>query len=100
MRHKTRLDDIQCRYGGDEFILLLKCMENEEFATKKAQEICKAFTEVNIEEGVHPSASVGIVMCGSEKRPNAHFIEQADKAMYKAKALQRGSCYIWHGDFA
>ena len=100
VRHKTRLDDIQCRYGGDEFILLLKCMENEEFATKKAQEICKAFTEVNIEEGVHPSASVGIVMCSSEKRPNAHFIEQADKAMYKAKALQRGSCYIWHGDFA
>ena len=100
VRHRTRLDDIQCRYGGDEFILVLKRMENEEFASKKAQEICKAFTEVNIEEDVRPSASVGIVMCGPEKRPNAHFIEQADKAMYKAKALQRGSCYIWHGDFA
>ena len=97
-RHKTRLDDIQCRYGGDEFIIVLKRIESEQIASKKAREICDAFTKVNIEEGVSPSASVGIVMCGPETRPNAHFIEQADKAMYKAKAFQRGSCYIWRGN--
>lgn len=98
VRHKTRLDDIQCRYGGDEFIVVLKRMDSEQFASRKAVEICEAFTKVEIEEGVRPSASVGIVMCGPEKRPTAHFIEKADKAMYKAKTVQRGSCYIWHGD--
>ena len=95
LRHKTRLDDIQCRYGGDEFILVLKRLDSEQDARKKAEEICQAFTQVHIEEDVQPSASVGIVMCGPEQRPSAHFIEKADKAMYKAKTQERGSCQIW-----
>ena len=98
LRHNTRLDDIQCRYGGDEFIVVLKRLDSEQFARKKAEEIIQEFNNVHIAEDVRPSASVGIVMCGAEKRPNARFIERADKAMYKAKALQKGSCYIWHGD--
>lgn len=98
LRHNTRLDDIQCRYGGDEFILILKRIDDEQAVLKKAEEILTAFTQVHIEDDVQPSASVGIVICDAEHRPTAHFIEKADKAMYKAKTSQRGSCIIWHGD--
>lgn len=98
LRHNTRLDDIQCRYGGDEFILVLKHVETEEIARKITEKIIHAFSQVQLEDDIRPSASVGIVLCSGDKRPNAHFIEKADKAMYKAKALQRGSCYVWHGD--
>ena len=98
LRHNTRLDDIQCRYGGDEFILVLKHVETEEIARKITEKIIHAFSQVQLEDDIRPSASVGIVLCSGDKRPNSHFIEKADKAMYKAKALQRGSCYVWHGD--
>lgn len=96
LERATRNTDIKCRYGADEFIVIFKRMRNEAIVTAKVEEICVAYSQVKIQDGVKPSASAGIVLCGEDTTPNAHLIECADKAMCKAKKENRGHYCVWN----
>lgn len=98
LERATRNTDIKCRYGADEFIVIFKRLREEEAVAAKVEEICTAFKQVKIIEGVEPSCSVGIVLCGEETAPSARLIEKADKAMYKAKSENRGHYYVVHNE--
>lgn len=43
LRRQTRAEDIQCRYGGDEFVVVLKRINNPETAVRIGENICKTF---------------------------------------------------------
>ena len=98
VEHATRNTDIKCRYGADEFIVIFKRLREESAVAAKVEEICAAYAKENIVEGLTPSCSAGIVLCGEETAPSARLIEQADKAMYKAKNENRGHYYVVHNE--
>ena len=57
------------RFGGDEFVILLKNVRDEKFVTEKAAAIVKAATGLNFpDKEFKISASVGIaIFSGAEK---------------------------------
>ena len=87
LRRHTRAKDIVCRYGGDEFIVVLKQMNDREDAVKKALDICQAFQS---------SCSVGIALYGEEERNISRLIQCADHALYRAKRENKGGCCLWN----
>ena len=97
LRRQTRTGDILCRYGGDEFVVILKHMGQGEDAVKKGNEICEAFRKSLGVGFMAPASSVGVALCGPDERPSVSLIEKADRAMYRAKRENKGSCYLWDG---
>lgn len=90
LRHQTRSDDIHCRYGGDEFVVVLKRIAKNADALNKVKKICKIFRE-QFEE-LPAACSGGIALCVEGEWPSADLIERADKALYQAKRENKGSC--------
>lgn len=92
---QTRAEDIKCRYGGDEFILVLKHMSNPDFALKKCRSICRSFRECTAENGFTASCSVGISLSGSDEKEFSELFTRADQALYRAKRENKGCCCLW-----
>lgn len=97
LRRQTRAGDILCRYGGDEFVAVLRHLGESGDAMKKGQKICDAFCE-SLETGsLAPACSAGIALCGVDEWPSAELIERADQAVYRAKRDNKGGCCLWEG---
>lgn len=97
LKHCTRSDDVVCRYGGDEFIVVFKRIA-EEAAEKRVNEICAKCRESYITESLALSCSGGVVMCGGDDVPFLKLIERADEALYTAKRQNKGGCSVWKKD--
>ncbi|MGN0814922.1 MAG: EAL domain-containing protein [Candidatus Coproplasma sp.] len=97
LKRCTRSDDLVCRYGGDEFIVIFKRI-SEEAVTKRANEICSKCRESYITEGLTLSCSGGIAVCGKDEIASADLIERADEALYSVKRTSKGSCGMWGKD--
>lgn len=95
LKRSTRSDDLICRYGGDEFIVVFKRI-SEESALKRANEICAKCCESYITENLTLSCSGGIAICGKDETPSADLIEHADEALYNSKRTNKGKCCVWH----
>ena len=91
LRRQTRARDILCRYGGDEFLVVLKQLNNKEAAVKKGLNICRTFRH---------SCSVGIALYGAEEKDMDRLIQRADQALYRAKRENKGSCCLWDDSFS
>lgn len=98
LRSQTRSDDILCRYGGDEFLVILKHLNSETTAMKKGSDICRLFREQFGDENTNVSCSGGIVISGADEKPSEKLIKYADKAMYRAKQENKGGCCMWGSD--
>ena len=95
LQKRLREVDVLARYGGDEFVVILRHMNTRETALKKGREICEAFRACALPGGCHASCSVGIALCGADEKPDEQLIRHADEALYRAKAEDRGGCCIW-----
>ena len=86
LRNTIRESDIASRFGGDEFIILLKDIKTVENTKKVSQlivdSISKLFT-IN-DERIRISASIGISLY-SYRADIDRLLKNADQAMYKAK---------------
>lgn len=98
LRSQTYSDDILCRYGGDEFLVILKHLNSETTAMKKGSDIGRLFREQFSDENMNVSCSVGIVISGADEKPSEKLIACADKAMYRAKQENKGGCCMWSSD--
>lgn len=82
-----RKSDTACRIGGDEFIVLLENISDQEKAFLVGEKIRKSLLEVfDIEEIKHSiSSSIGIAIFPDHGSSEADLIRGADQAMYHAK---------------
>lgn len=94
LRKKTRRGDILCRYGGDEFVVILRNISQKDVVQRKGMEICKEMGAYCLEDGFHISCSAGAAMCVPEEKPSAALLERADRAMHQAKQTGEGICCI------
>ncbi|MGF1489881.1 MAG: diguanylate cyclase domain-containing protein [Prochloraceae cyanobacterium] len=88
----VRISDTVCRWGGDEFVILLNSIETKNDATKIGDRILEKLTQT-LTIGQHqlfPSGSVGIALSSSGYNDAEDLLRNADTAMYRAKA--RGKC--------
>lgn len=92
---QTRSGDVKCRYGGDEFVVVLKNIGDAETARQKAETICRLFHESGVDEQYSTACSVGIAFCDSEKELSTKLFEHADQALYRAKEKNKGGCCVW-----
>ena len=97
LRSQTRAEDILCRYGGDEFVAILKHLGQSGEAVNKGQRICDAFRESLAGGSTGHACSAGIALCTVDEWPSVVLIDRADQAVYQAKRNKKGSCCLWEG---
>ena len=93
----VRNDDIVCRWGGDEFLILFPGLEKHNVASIKAQEILQALCLPIIAEGreLYAQVSIGIAISQYGKVESQQLIQRADMAMYEAKQQGRNTyCFF------
>jgi diguanylate cyclase (GGDEF)-like protein len=83
-----RGEDIACRYGGEEFILILPDVDLESLH-ERAQEICNEAQKIKIEDLPSITLSVGIAAYPQHGNKINAVIEAADNALYQAKQKGR-----------
>jgi diguanylate cyclase (GGDEF)-like protein/PAS domain S-box-containing protein len=86
--------DIFCRYGGDEFVVILPGTGKEE-AVLVAEKIRKAVENASFQRPV--TLSIGVVEY-QEKMTRHDLIFNADKALYKAKNLGKNRVCVFGQD--
>jgi len=95
IRKSIRDDDLACRWGGDEFALIIK--GNIEQAKTVAERIQANLKKVALTfkgETVTPSLSIGITSIDSSKDRET-ILREADKAAYDAKRTGRNKIKVF-----
>jgi len=88
MKYNARASDIICRYGGEEFLLVLPGM-TEEGAIERAEQVRRAMASTPVRHGasqITVTASFGIATFPSHGRTTDELIAAADSALYSAKS--------------
>lgn len=97
IRQSYRASDIPCRYGGDEFLILVPDMALE-LACERTEHLRKALEETSIVHGTsltHITASFGVATFPQHGDTRDALIAAADRALYTAKNCGRNQvkCY-------
>ncbi len=98
LRH-TRSSDIVCRYGGDEFLLLMPDM-SAEYARTHANHWRQEFSELALHHGepaIQATLSVGVATFPDHAQTVADMISAADHALYCSKLNGRNRVTL-HSD--
>ena len=98
----VRGDDEVCRYGGEEFCLLLPNCDSKNAALiaekVRARIESQSAQEFSETPGICVTASFGVSDSTLGARSIEELLGQADKAMYKAKEGGRNRVVIWEKD--
>jgi len=98
IREKLRKSDILCRYGGDEFVLVLSDSPLPD-AKKRVEQICAMVKEMQSDQAEpRPGAmtmSAGIAQAGVDASNPAELLRAADKALYAAKTAGRDRVAVY-----
>ncbi len=91
--------DVLGRQGGDEFILILNSVFNEEEARGRFEEIRRLLDEELMIEGltVRTTASFGLAFCPKDGTDPEELLRHADSALYQAKESGRNRIGVFTG---
>jgi diguanylate cyclase (GGDEF)-like protein len=98
LRLSIRNVDLACRFGGDEFVVVLSNMTSAEDAKPIAQVILDRFKEpIKIGSSIfYVSTSIGIAFSNDESVKSEQLVSQADIAMYEAKDNGGDQFHVYH----
>lgn len=92
LKTHIRGSDFVCRYGGEEFIIILP-NSTLEIAVKRAETLREGVKHISILKDGKPistiTISIGVSIFPEQGADQASIIEAADKALYRAKAEGR-----------
>ncbi len=101
----VRKQDTVCRMGGDEFLVLLTDLnDDEDIAKMHAVDVAEKITSILSEpilidnEKLQISVSIGIVMYPDDNKDVTNLIKFADNAMYKVKRTGRNDYLFFNSD--
>jgi len=88
--------DTACRYGGDEFAIMLSEIDSPNIATALATEIGGRLSEPYIIDGhkIHTAVSVGVAVYPRDGRTFNDLMKQADIAMYRTKGTGHSTSIV------
>ena len=93
----VRSEDVVCRYGGEEFVIILPEM-SEKLALERAEHIRQAVSNLHVHfkgQSVRKiSISVGIAMYPNHAKNSNDLIRLADNALYEAKHAGRNQVQV------
>jgi diguanylate cyclase (GGDEF)-like protein len=87
MRANMRQSDIACRYGGEEFVILLP--DCDKTTAVQAAERLRLAVERATPDFIFYTVSIGVAAATGKQIRLENVINQADMAMYKAKDMGR-----------
>jgi len=95
-----RASDVVARLGGDEFVMLIHHVEEENYVAKVAAKILSAITRPIMlrEQECRMTASIGICLYPANAQDEQSLMNNADVAMYRAKAEGRDNFQFYSED--
>jgi diguanylate cyclase (GGDEF)-like protein/PAS domain S-box-containing protein len=96
LQNSIRSSDTVCRYGGEEFCIVLPdtSLDDAMKAAERAQKTI-ASTEIQDEPKIKITASFGIATLNEDTETLSELIDQADKALYASKNNGRNRVTAW-----
>lgn len=98
LKNCVRSYDLLCRFGGDEFIAVLKNVNRTPEIENRARIITSCVAESRNIQGaaVNVTCSVGVAVYPTDGSDAASLIQHADLAMYESKRTGRNSLYFFN----
>jgi len=99
LKRQVRGSDIYCRYGGEEFLLVLPQTSTEN-AVKRVEQLRSAMAAAPVPYGgsaIAVTASFGVATFPPDGRTGDELIAAADSALYEAKAAGRNRINVSSG---
>lgn len=89
LHYCVRDSDILCRFGGDEFIVVLPCIANEQEVIKIAERITHTLGQPWLikDQVINVTVSIGISLYPRDGQEKYDLLGRADEALYAAKDL-------------
>lgn len=100
LRKQTRSGDVPCRYGGEEFLVVLP-NASLEAARERAEQWRGSFEALRVYSGhelLQTTLSFGIAAYPQHGQSGDEVIQAADKALYAAKAAGRNCVAVYTPD--
>ena len=96
-REHLRSYNLAARFGGDEFVVCLANLKNDEEALLAANRLLSVFAEPHDIDGhrIVSTASIGLVTAAERYESADELIRDADAAMYEAKSAGKGQVMIF-----
>jgi diguanylate cyclase (GGDEF)-like protein/PAS domain S-box-containing protein len=92
----TRSSDIICRYGGEEFLIVMPAT-GLHIAQQRLEQIRQAFGDMRInygQEQIHTTVSIGVAAFPVHGKSAREIIKAADQALYAAKGGGRNRVIV------
>ncbi len=102
LRLEVSHNDVACRLGGDEFLLLVSDIQSPQTAADVAQKVCNTLAQpIRIKNQVlNITTSIGISLYPEDGVDEKTLIQKADMAMYDTKKLGKGSFHFFNKNFS
>ena len=101
LQRSIRQGDIACRYGGDEFLIIMPGI-HEEDAEQRAETLRHEVKNIPInssKEKAFVTVSIGIAVYPKHGNDLDHIVKASDDALYEAKHAGRNRVSVWkNGD--
>jgi len=100
LRRSVRVEDVACRFGGEEFTLIMPSLDAEG-AQRRAEQICEQVRALRVEHQGQRigdvTISIGVAIFPGHGGTADELIRAADAALYEAKSAGRDRVQLYAG---
>ena len=98
LREATRTEDVVVRMGGDEFIVVMKDLQNFEQVNETTERITEVLSSPFDIKGrsLETTVSIGVSLFPRDGADMGELLRHSDTAMYQAKDRGRNNCQVFN----